>query len=223
MTSARTRARLVSRLRRDGIRNREVLEAIDVVPRHLFVDEALEMRAYEDTALPITYGQTISQPWVVARMTEALLELIDDPASATVLEIGTGSGYQTAVLDCIFSKVYSVERIEALALAARDRLEAGGAQNVELRVGDGFDGWPDRAPFDAIIVTAAPEEIPLNLTEQLTSAGVMVIPVGAGDAQELLRLQRDGQSVRQSVLELVRFVPMRPGVDRGESVPEPKP
>ena len=217
MTSARTRARLVARLRRGGIRDARVLAVIGAIPRHVFVDEALAQRAYEDTALPIAHGQTISQPWVVARMTEALLGSMDDPRSARILEIGTGSGYQTAVLADLFGEVYSVERIEALTWLARDRLGLLGTRNVQLRVTDGYDGWPEAGPFDGIIVTAAPDSVPAMLGDQLVEGGAMVVPVGDGDAQELLLLQREGDRLRRSVLDLVRFVPMLKGIRRSSA------
>ena len=183
MTSARTRDRLVQRLRDHGIRSEAVLEQIRNVPRHLFVDEALASRAYEDTALPIGLGQTISQPWVVARMTEALLE--SGPCES-VLEIGTGCGYQTAVLAPLVKKIYTVERIPELLKRTRQRLRQLDIYNVQFRPGDGWKGWPKYAPYDGIIVTAAAPQVPEKLLEQLAPGGRMVIPVGAMGCQDLL-------------------------------------
>jgi protein-L-isoaspartate(D-aspartate) O-methyltransferase len=212
MTSARTRDRLVQRLRDAGIRNETVLERIRSVPRHLFVDEALASRAYEDSALPIGHGQTISQPYVVALMTAALLE----PAPAgraprKVLEVGTGCGYQTAVLAPLVRHVFSIERIGALLTATRDRLRSLGVDNVRFRHGDGFEGWPGQAPFDAIVVAAAPAEVPTALLEQLAPGGRLVIPVGPPGHQELVRITRTEAGFAREVLEHVSFVPFREG------------
>jgi protein-L-isoaspartate(D-aspartate) O-methyltransferase len=208
MTSARTRDRLVARLRENGIEHPGVLEAIRNTPRHLFVDEALSSRAYEDTALPIGHGQTISQPWVVARMTEALIE---DGKPERVLEIGTGCGYQTAVLSGLVGQIYSVERISALLQRARRILRQIGVRNVQFRHGDGFDGYQDKAPFDAILVAAAPETVPQALLEQMADGGVLVMPVGGSGAQKLLRIKREGDNFHQEQLGLVSFVPLRGG------------
>lgn len=208
MTSARTRDRLVARLRENGIAHPGVLEAIRNTPRHLFVDEALSSRAYEDTALPIGHGQTISQPWVVARMTEALIE---DGKPERVLEIGTGCGYQTAVLSGLVGEIYSVERISALLQRARRILRQIAVRNVQFRHGDGFDGYKDKAPFDAILVAAAPETVPQALLEQMADGGVLVMPVGGSGAQKLLRIKREGDSFHQEQLGLVSFVPLRGG------------
>jgi protein-L-isoaspartate(D-aspartate) O-methyltransferase len=208
MTSARTRDRLVQRLRDHGIRSEAVLEQIRNVPRHLFVDEALASRAYEDTALPIGLGQTISQPWVVARMTEALLE--SGPCD-TALEIGTGCGYQTAVLAPLVKKVYSVERIPELLRKTRQRLRELDIYNVQFRPGDGWEGWPKYAPYDGIIVTAAAPTIPEKLLEQLAPGGRMVIPVGPTGFQDLLLVMRKDSHFEEVSLGAVSFVPLVPG------------
>ncbi|PTB90959.1 protein-L-isoaspartate O-methyltransferase, partial [Marinobacter sp. Z-F4-2] len=174
MTSRRTRMRLVQRLREAGIESDRVLEIMGEVPRHIFLDEALSHRAYEDTSLPIGYGQTLSQPYIVARMTELMLA----HGPARVLELGTGSGYQTSVLSRLFSEIYSVERIKALQDRARDRLRQLNARNVFLKHADGGMGWPERGPFDGIIVTAAPIEVPGELLAQLADGGILIAPVG---------------------------------------------
>ena len=207
MTSQRTRDRLIERLRAKGIRDERVLATMRRTPRHLFMDEALASRAYEDVSLPIGHGQTISQPFVVARMSEALLDGL--PAGGgRVLEIGTGSGYQAAVLAGLVDEVHTIERIGTLARRARDRLRQLGLGNVHVRHADGHDGWADRAPFDGIIVTAAPEEVPAGLFEQLARAGVLVAPVGGSGGQELVRYARDVEGrMRGQVLDPVSFVP----------------
>ena len=205
MTSARTRDRLVQRLRDHGIRNEAVLERIRNVPRHLFVDEALASRAYEDTALPIGLGQTISQPWVVARMTEALLEGFE---GETVLEIGTGCGYQTAVLAPLVKKIYTVERIPELLKKTRQRLRDLDIYNVQFRPGDGWEGWPKYAPYDGIIVTAAAERLPEKLLQQLAPGGRMVIPVGPTGYQDLLLVTRRDDHFEEMSLGAVSFVPL---------------
>lgn len=205
MTSARTRDRLVLRLQEQGIRSEAVLEQIRNVPRHLFVDEALASRAYEDTALPIGLGQTISQPFVVARMTEALL---DGFQGGKVLEIGTGCGYQTAVLSPLVKEIYTVERIPELLRKTRPRLRQLDIYNVRFRHGDGWQGWPKYAPYDGIIVAAAPAEIPLKLMEQLAPGGRLIIPVGASRKQELLLVERKNDHFEQSSLGPVSFVPL---------------
>lgn len=204
MTSQRTRDRLIERLREKGIRNEQVLEVIRRTPRHLFVDEALSSRAYEDTALPIGYNQTISQPYIVARMTEILMEV----KPQKVLEVGTGSAYQAAVLAQLVPKVYTVERILALVPLARQRLRELNLRNVSLKQSDGSWGWPQQAPFDAILVTAAPAEIPPALLEQLADGGRMVIPVGAGSGQTLAVITRRGSTYEREDLEPVTFVPL---------------
>lgn len=210
-TSQRTRDRLVKRLAEEGIRDERVLQTIGRTPRHLFIDEALSHRAYEDTALPIGHQQTISQPLVVARMTEALLE--DGPLH-TVLEVGTGCGYQTAVLAQLVDQVYSVERIRPLLERARARLRDLKLRNVTLRHADGILGMTDRGPFDGIIVTAAPRSVPPDLLDQLAVGGRMVIPVGDGDVQELWRLRRTADGIEEERLGGVRFVPLLGGTIR---------
>jgi protein-L-isoaspartate(D-aspartate) O-methyltransferase len=208
MTSARTRDRLVERLRAHGIRSEAVLSQIRNVPRHLFVDEALASRAYEDTALPIGHGQTISQPYVVAKMTEALLEDFD---GETVLEIGTGCGYQTAVLAALVKKVYTVERIPELLRKTRQRLRELDIYNVQFRPGDGWEGWPKYAPYDGIIVTAAASVVPEKLLEQLASGGRLVMPVGVPGYQELTLITRALDHFEQRSLGGVSFVPLVKG------------
>ncbi len=209
MTSARTRDRLVQRLREQGISDHRVLEQIRNVPRHLFVDEALASRAYEDTALPIGLGQTISQPWVVARMTEAV---VAEPTPQKVLEIGTGCGYQTAVLAGIVEQVYSVERLAPLLRRARPLLRSLDLYNVHLRHGDGFEGWKRYAPYGGILVTAAPDEVPQALLEQLDEqGGRLIIPVGPRGRQDLLEITRHGDQFERRNLGLVSFVPLLGG------------
>ena len=205
MTSQRTRDRLVQRLRDNGIRNEAVLEQIRNVPRHLFVDEAVASRAYEDTALPIGLGQTISQPWVVARMTEALL---DGFTGEKVLEIGTGCGYQTAVLAPFVKKIYTVERIPELMRKTRQRLYDLDIYNVQFRPGDGWDGWPKYAPYDGIIVAAAADELPEKLLQQMAPGARMIIPVGRTGYQDLLQVTRKDDHFEEVSLGAVSFVPL---------------
>jgi protein-L-isoaspartate(D-aspartate) O-methyltransferase len=209
MTGQRVRDRLIERLREKGIGDERVLNAIRTVPRHLFVDEALAARAYEDNALPIGHGQTISQPWVVARMTEALLE---DAMPRKVLEIGTGSGYQAAILAALGLEVYTVERIGELLRTARKRFRSLGLQ-VRSRHDDGRIGWPEEAPYEAIIVTAAAPALVEALSAQLAAGGVLVAPVGGAAGQSLLRLRKraDG-SLEQDELAPVVFVPLLSGM-----------
>jgi protein-L-isoaspartate(D-aspartate) O-methyltransferase len=209
MTSQRVRDRLIERLRDNGIRDERVLNAIRTVPRHLFVDEALATRAYEDTALPIGHGQTISQPWVVAKMTEALLEA---GMPKTVLEIGTGSGYQAAILAALGLEVFTVERIGELLRTARKRFRTLG-MNVRSKHDDGRIGWPELGPFDAIIVTAAAPALVPALTEQLAPGGTLVAPVGGAGSQSLLRLRKDADGVvEETNLAPVVFVPLLSGM-----------
>jgi protein-L-isoaspartate(D-aspartate) O-methyltransferase len=209
MTSARTRERLIQRLVEQGIRDPRVLDRIRNVPRHLFMDEALASRAYEDTALPIGHGQTISQPYVVARMTEAVtIGGVPDK----VLEIGTGCGYQTAVLAPLVGKLYSIERIEALLDRAKENLKELGIRNVRFKHGDGNEGWPSQAPFDAILVAAAPHAVPQKLLDQLAEGGRLVAPIGPEGRQELLRLTRRGDQYLRERLGLVSFVPLLGGL-----------
>ena len=209
MTSQGTRDRLVSRLREKGIRDERVLHAIAATPRHEFVDEALYSRVYQDTALPIGKGQTISQPWVVARMTEALL---DGGTLEKVLEIGTGSGYQAAVLAVLVKQVFTVERIEALLKPARRRFHKLKLNNIYTRHADGHQGWPSQAPFDGIIVTAGAGSLPLELVEQLKVGGILVVPVDDGPAQRLLAVRRTEDSYEETDLCGVIFVPMLRGL-----------
>lgn len=210
MTSQRTRNRLVERLRQAGIKNEDVLSVMASTPRHLFVDEALAQRAYEDTALPIGHGQTISQPYIVAKMTEVLLA--DGPLKR-VLEIGTGSGYQTAVLSPLVDRLYSVERIEPLHHKALQRLSSLGYDNAHLALSDGTWGLPEKGPFDGIIAAAAPEQVPDGLLGQLAEGGRMVIPVG-GEEQTLLLITRRGNHFSRKKLEPVKFVPFLSGVQK---------
>lgn len=208
MTSQRTRDRLIARLQEEGIQDQRVLEVMRNTPRHLFMDEAMASRAYEDTALPIGYGQTISQPYIVARMSEALLQV---GVPGKVLEIGTGCGYQTAILAQLVEQVYSIERISHLLTQARQRLSALRLYNVQMKVGDGFAGWEKHAPFDAIIVTAAPETIPKPLIQQLAMGGRLIIPVGKAMQQRLLVITRTEAGIEQQELDAVSFVPMLKG------------
>ncbi len=210
MTSQRTRERLIQRLREQGIQSTAVLDVIRNTPRHMFVDEALAQRAYEDSALPIGYQQTLSQPWIVARMTELLLET--GPRDR-VLEVGTGSGYQTAVLAQLVGRVYSVERIKPLQNKARERLRKLRLSNVKLRHADGGMGWETEAPFDGIIATAAPETIPPELPEQLAMGGRLIIPVGVHE-QYLQVMTRTPAGFETVTCDPVRFVPLRSGLVR---------
>jgi len=197
---------LLTQLRQQGIRDERLLQAIEAVPRERFVDEALEHKAYENTALPIGSGQTISQPYMVARMTE----LLNLTPTSRVLEIGTGSGYQTAILAHLVQHVCSVERIKGLQWQAKRRLKQLDLHNVSTRHGDGWQGWASRGPFDAIIVTAAPPEIPPALMEQLDDGGILVLPVGE-QTQTLKRIQRQGNDFVIDTVEAVRFVPLVKG------------
>ena len=205
MTSARTRDRLIQRLREQGISNALVLERMRNVPRHIFVDEALSSRAYEDTALPIGFGQTISQPYIVARMTEALLE---GPPLSNVLEVGTGCGYQTAVLAPLIGKLYTIERIEPLVARARQRIKELELRNVRFRHGDGAAGWKAHAPYDGILVAAAPLVVPDTLLQQLNVGGRLIVPIGGEGAQELVRFTRKEQRIERQSLGPVAFVPL---------------
>ena len=209
MTSARTRDRLVQRLRDQGITNLAVLDRVKNVPRHIFVDEALGSRAYEDTALPIGFGQTISQPYIVARMTEALLE--GGPLH-NVLEVGTGCGYQTAVLSPLVDRIYTIERIEPLMIRARERLKELGIRNVRFRYGDGIAGWKAHAPFDGILVAAAPLSVPEALLQQLKIGGRLLVPVGPEGEQQLIRFTRKEQRIEKESLGPVAFVPLLGGM-----------
>jgi len=210
MTSQRTRERLVKRLREQGISNENVLNQFRHTPRHIFVDEALASRSYEDTALPIGYGQTISQPYVVARMTEAIIE--SGPHSR-VLEVGTGSGYQAAILASLVDTVYTVERILPLLNQAKRRFIELKLLNIRTQHSDGSWGWQEQAPFDAIMATAAPEQIPQSLLEQLNLGGRLVMPVGSRSDQHLIMITRTSAGFEQAVLDAVRFVPMVEGTE----------
>lgn len=209
MTSRRTRERMVNRLKEQGISNPEVLRVMLETPRHIFVEDAFASRAYEDTALPIGFNQTISQPYIVARMTELLLE--NGPLDK-VLEVGTGSGYQTAVLAQLVKRVHSVERIYPLQQRARRCLQDLQLRNVRLKHTDGGWGWDEYAPYDGILVTAAPEELPQALLEQMARRSVMVLPVGDGRSQVLNRVVRTELGYQAEEIEPVVFVPLLSGV-----------
>jgi protein-L-isoaspartate(D-aspartate) O-methyltransferase len=207
MTSQRTRERMVQRLAEQGISDVRVLEVMRHVPRHIFIDEALASRAYEDTALPIGNGQTISQPYTVARMTSVVVE----HSPTRVLEVGTGCGYQAAVLAPLVKELFTIERISALHQKARKHLAELRIHNVKLRHGDGYQGWASMGPFDAIIVTAAPSEVPAMLLEQLAEGGRMILPVGKAGEQQLIVLAREGSEFKREILETASFVPMLAG------------
>lgn len=211
MTSARTRERLVTRLREQGIRSETVLSIIQKTPRHLFIDEAIAHRAYDNTPLPIGFGQTISQPYIVARMTEALLG--GQSHLKSVLEIGTGSGYQTGVLAQISDQVYTIERIKALQKQAKARLKLLGFRNIHYKLSDGAQGWASVGSYDGILVTAAPTELPETLCQQLVEGGRLVIPVGSEGDQMLYCYIRQGDHLIQETLEPVRFVALLPGTE----------
>ncbi len=207
MTSQRTRDRLVDRLEQKGIQNKDVLHILRKLPRHLFMDEALASRAYEDTALPIGHGQTISQPYIVAHMTELLIKK-DTPKK--VLEVGTGSGYQAAVLGALVAELHTVEIIEPLYQHARDLLHQLGFRNIRTHLGNGTWGWEPNAPYDAIMVTAAPESIPQALLNQLATGGQMVIPVGKQRNVQHLKLitKEANDRYNMETFETVQFVPL---------------
>lgn len=213
MTSARTRDRLIERLVEQGVTNMHVLDVMRNTPRHIFLDEALSHRAYEDTALPIGHGQTLSRPYTVARMTELLIGAAGKLDK--VLEVGTGSGYQTTVLAQLAPQIFSVERIKPLQDKARDRLRQLGLRNVQLRHADGGFGWPEMGPYDGILSTAAPHAVPEELLKQLAPSGVLVIPIG-GREQHLHLIMRDGdsESFITRVIEPVKFVPLLSGTLR---------
>ena len=210
MTSQRTRARMIERLRERGIRDEQVLAAIAAVPRHLFVEEALASRAYEDTALPLGFSQTISQPYVVARM----IELLRDGRAGLgkTLEIGAGCGYQAAVLAQLTSEVYAVERIEPLLARAKLNLRAIKQFRVRLKYADGQLGIPEAAPFDTIIVAAAAQGVPPALLQQLALGGRMLLPLGSA-SQQLVLIEKRAEGYVESRLDDVRFVPLLPGVE----------
>lgn len=208
MTSQRTRNRLVDELRRKGIKNQQVLNVMASTPRHLFIEEALASRAYENISLPIGFGQTISQPYIVARMTEILL---DGFKPQKVLEVGTGSGYQSAILSPLFQSVYTVERILPLLEKARSRFQQLKLNNILTSYSDGTWGWPQKSPFDAIIVTAAPDNMPMSLLEQLADGGKLIAPVGVHGSQELFLYTRQENKFIRSKIEEVSFVPLLSG------------
>ncbi|MDA8773141.1 protein-L-isoaspartate(D-aspartate) O-methyltransferase [Luminiphilus sp.] len=210
MTSMRTRQRLVQRLSEQGITSTEVLEAVRSTPRHLFVDEALAHRAYEDTALPIGWNQTLSQPYIVAKMTELALA---NGTPGKVLEIGSGSGYQTAILAQVSGEVFAMERVKGLSDRSRKRFRELRLRNVQCRLGDGLVGWPDKGPFDVILSAAAPEQVPPALLEQLAIGGRLVMPVGNHE-QDLIVVHATPLGFETEVIEPVNFVPMLPGVER---------
>lgn len=210
MTSQRTRLRMVERLRRQGIRDEVVLAAMGEVPRHIFVDEALASRAYEDIALPLGFGQTISSPYIVARMTELARS---GCALGKVLEIGTGCGYQTAVLARLAKEVYSIERLAPLLARARRHLRDVRIANARLRHGDGLLGVPENAPFDTIIMAAAATHVPAALLEQLAAGGRMVLPMASNQEQRLCVIERTAQGYVERKMEQVKFVPLLPGVE----------
>jgi protein-L-isoaspartate(D-aspartate) O-methyltransferase len=209
MAGSRSRDRLVQQLREEGIQDPRVLAAIGKVPRHRFIDEALASRAYDNTALPIGFGQTISQPYVVARMTE---QLFAGPAVRTVLEVGTGCGYQTAILAELVDQVYSIERMQALHQQARARLRELGYTRVWLLHGDGYQGWPEHAPYDGILVTAASLSVPDILLRQLKPGGRMILPVGSPGNQVLRRILRTADGFETTDLDAVSFVPLVSGL-----------
>lgn len=212
MTSRRTRDRLIQRLEGQGIKNKRVLEVMANTPRHWFLDEALSHCAYEEKSIPIGHGQTLSQPYIVAKMTELMIGR--GPAPKSILEVGTGSGYQTAVLAQLFEKVWTIERIQPLQRLAKQRLQQLGLRNIQYRYGDGNEGWQSGAPYDAIIATAAPSQVPQALLGQLAPEGVLVIPVGDERKQELLWVKHDSQSGKflRRVIEPAFFVPLLSGV-----------
>ncbi len=209
MTSQRSRDRLVTQLREMGIRSESVLASIRSTPRHIFVDEALASRAYDNTALPIGHNQTISQPYIVARMTEALLETGEPDR---VLEVGTGCGYQTAILAQFARQVYSIERIKALLANARERFQSLNYRNIKSIYGDGGQGWPENAPYQGILVTAAPAKIPETLLSQLAVGGRLIIPIGHSGQQKLLSITRTDDGYVEKHLDGVSFVPLLTGM-----------
>ena len=208
MTSQRTRLRMIERLRSQGIKDEVVLMAMAEVPRHIFIEEALASRAYDDVALPIGQGQTISQPWIVARMTE--LARAGQPLNR-VLEVGTGCGYQASVLAHVAREVYSVERIAALQERARERVRAQKLMNVRFKVADGHQGLAEAAPFDAIVMTAAATFLPQALIDQLKPGGRLILPMGTQE-QFLYLIEKTEQGINQTKLDAVRFVPLLPGL-----------
>ncbi len=211
LTSERTRVRLSKQLSDMGISNSVVLKYIETIPRHLFIDEGLASRAYENTALPIGHGQTISQPYIVARMTELLLQ----GSHEKVLEIGAGCGYQSAVLSQCASKVFAVERIAFLAIKLRERIQQLRYPNILVKHGDGMEGWAENSPYDAILVAAAPIVVPPQLLQQLKVGGRLIIPIGNESSQTLSLITREDETnYSEEKLDAVSFVPMRSGVSK---------
>jgi protein-L-isoaspartate(D-aspartate) O-methyltransferase len=208
LTPSRRGEGLAQLLNKEGIKDRDVLKAIACTPREIFLPETLQHKAYVNTALPIGQGQTISQPYIVARMTELLHSLSE--ANHNILEIGTGSGYQTAILAQLFDHVYSVERIKSLQFQAKRRLQKLDLHNVKMKHGDGWEGWSSKGPFDAILVTAAASQLPVQLVQQLADNGKLIIPVGT-DNQRLCLYTRNGDDISETIIEAVRFVPLVPG------------
>lgn len=218
MTSQRTRERLVGRLLEQGIKHWGVLDVVRSTPRHIFLDEALSHRAYEDVSLPIGYNQTISQPYIVAKMTEAVLDnhpALEQGKLNNVLEIGTGCGYQTAIIAALARKVYSVERIKPLLEKARKNIRLLGLLNVQFKHDDGSMGWKEKGPFDAIIAAAAPQRVPEELLAQLADGGRLIIPIGGEATQELRLITRQGDEYVTEVVASVRFVPLFIGAVQG--------
>ncbi len=208
MTSDRTRSRMVERLREEGIKNESVLSALELIPRHMFVDEALNTRSYEMVSLPIGYGQTISHPFIVARLCEHVLS---KNTLCRVLEIGSGCGYQAAILSQLANQVFSIERNLSLLNSARIRLKKLGFRNVLLRHGDGYHGYEANSPYDAIVVTAAAEFVPNALINQLKSGGILVMPIGRGN-QQLVKIMKTETGIEKKFFEKVKFVPMLSGL-----------
>lgn len=218
MTSQRTRERLVGRLLEQGIKHWGVLDVVRSTPRHIFLDEALSHRAYEDVSLPIGYNQTISQPYIVAKMTEAVLDnhpALEQGKLNNVLEIGTGCGYQTAIIAPLARKVYSVERIKPLLEKARKNIRLLNLNNVQFKHDDGSLGWKEKGPFDAIIAAAAPQRVPEELLAQLADGGRLIIPIGGEDTQELRLITRQGDEFHTQIIATVRFVPLFIGSVQG--------
>lgn len=214
MTSQRTRERLIGRLIEQGISDWSVLDVMRSTPRHIFLEEALAHKAYEDVSLPIGYNQTISQPYIVAKMTEAVLKnhpALEHGKLGNVLEVGTGCGYQTAIIAPLARKVYSVERIKPLLEKARKNIRLLGLNNVQFKHDDGSLGWKEKGPFDAIIAAAAPQQVPQELLAQLADNGRLIIPIGGDDVQELRLITRTGDEFKTDIVAAVRFVPLLVG------------
>ena len=213
LTSLAARKKLAHELRQLGIKNSEVIELVSAMPRHLFIDSALMNRAYENVSLPIGYKQTISQPYIVAKMTELIHEMT---SMNNVLEIGTGSGYQTSILSMLFKSVTTIERIKSLHDKSRERLLKLGFKNISFKLGDGHLGYKNDAPYDAIIVTAAASSIPSPLIDQLSSSGRVVLPLKMDDGQRLIKLKNTKNGIIKKIIEEVVFVPMLDGIQSNE-------